>query len=70
MDLDDDLLVHAVAWMTLSNDDINSNAAQDQQNLADDRFKEITQSLARRKITPSRTGGGIPYNWYPTSPNP
>ena len=70
MDLDDDLLIHAVAWMTLSNDDINSNAAQDQQNLADDRFSEITMGLARRKITPSGSGGGIPYNWYPTSPNP
>ena len=70
MDLDEDMLVHAVAWMTLSNDDINSGAAQDQQSLADDRFEEITTSLARRKLTPASTGGGVPYNWYPTSPNP
>jgi hypothetical protein len=69
MDLDEDMLVHAVAWMTLSSDDINSGAAQDQQNLADDRFQEITMALARRKITPSSTGGGIPYYWYPSSPN-
>jgi len=70
MDLDDDMLVHAVAWMTLSNDDINAGAAQDQQTLADDRFQEITMNLARRKLTPASTGGGVPYNWYPTSPNP
>lgn len=70
MDLDEDMLVHAVAWMSLSSDDINTNAAQDQQTLADDRFQEITMALARRKLTPSSTGGGIPYNWYPTSPNP
>jgi len=70
MDLDDDMLVHAVAWMTLSNDDINAGAAQDQQNLADDRFSEITMALSRRKITPSSSGGGVPHYWYPTSPNP
>jgi hypothetical protein len=70
MDLDEDMLIHAVAWMTLSSDDINAGAAQDQQNLADDRYQEITGNLARRKITPSKTGGGVPYNWYPTSPNP
>jgi hypothetical protein len=70
MDLDEDMLVHAVAWMTLSNDDINSGAAQDQQTLADDRFQEITANLSRRKLTPSATGAGIPYNWYPSSPNP
>jgi hypothetical protein len=68
MDLDEDMLTHAVAWMTLSGDDINAGAAQDQQNLADDRFSEITSNLARRKITPNKTGGGVPYNWYPTSP--
>ena len=68
MDLDDDMLTHAVAWMTLSSDDINAGAAQDQQTLADDRFQEITMALARRKITPSNTGAGVPYTWYPTYP--
>lgn len=68
MDLDDQMLVHATAWMTLSHDDINSNATQDQQNLADDRFNEITVNLARRKMTPNAQGGGVPYNWYPTRP--
>jgi hypothetical protein len=68
MDLDDSLLVHAVAWVTLSADDINSNASQDQQNLADDRFNEITANLARRKMTPSPSGAGVPYQWYPTNP--
>jgi len=68
MDLDSSLLVHATAWMTLSHDDINSNATQDQQNLADDRFNEITINLARRKMTPNPSGGGVPYTWYPTRP--
>jgi hypothetical protein len=68
MDLDEDLLTHAVAWITLSSDDINSNAAQDQQNLADDRFAEITMALARRKLTPSRSGATVPNNWYYTNP--
>jgi hypothetical protein len=64
MDLDEDMLTHATAWMTLSSDDINSNAAQDQQNLADDRFQEITAALARRKMTPSPSGASIPNQWY------
>lgn len=68
MDLDDAMLVHAVAWLTLSSDDINSNSAQDQQNLADDRFNEVTMNLARRKLTPSPSGGGIPNTWYQTRP--
>ena len=68
MDLDSQMLVHACAWMTLSHDDINQNATQDQQNLADDRFNEITVNLARRKMTHSPSGGGVPYNWYPTRP--
>jgi hypothetical protein len=68
MDLDEDMLTHAVAWLTLSGDDINAGAAQDQQSLADDRFQEITTALARRKLTPSRTGGSVPYQWYPTYP--
>jgi|SRR4051812_25055518 hypothetical protein len=68
MDLDEDMLVHAVAWITLSSDDINSNASQDQQNLADDRFNEVTMNLARRKMTPSPSGGGVPNTWYPTNP--
>jgi hypothetical protein len=68
MDLDEDMLVHAVAWMTLSNDDINAGAAQDQQTLADDRFQEITIALSRRKLTPASTGGGIPNYWYQTTP--
>jgi hypothetical protein len=68
MDLDEDLLTHAVAWVTLSSDDINQNAAQDQQTLADDRFNEITANLARRKMTPSPSGAGIPNTWYQTYP--
>ena len=68
MDLDEDILVHSTAWMTLSADDINTAAAQDQQHLVDDRFQEIMSNLSRRKMTPNRTGGGIPYNWYPTQP--
>lgn len=68
MDLDSNMLVHATAWMTLSHDDINSNATQDQQNLADDRFNEITVNLARRKMTPNPSGSGVPYSWYPTHP--
>ena len=67
MDLDSSLLVHATAWMTCSHDDINSNATQDQQNLADDRFNEITVNLSRRKMTPNPSGSGVPYNWYPTN---
>src|SRR4029077_18424916 len=51
MDLDDQMLVHATAWLTLSSDDINANSAQDQQNLADDRFNEVTASLSRQKMT-------------------
>src|SRR5215831_8932264 len=70
MDLDDDMLVHATAWVTLSADDLNTTAAQDQQTLADDRFGEVTINLARRKMTPSPSGGGIPNTWYPTGPNP
>jgi hypothetical protein len=66
MDLDEGMLVHATAWMTLSHDDINAGATQDQQNLADDRFNEVTISLARRKMTPSPSGSGVPYTWYPT----
>jgi hypothetical protein len=69
MDLDEDMLIHAVAYITLSADDINANAAQDQQNLADDRFAEITISLARHRMTTSRTGVGIPNTWYETRPN-
>jgi hypothetical protein len=69
MDLDEDMLVHAVAYITLSSDDINANAAQDQQNLADDRFAEITMALSRRKMTASRSGVGIPNTWYETRPN-
>jgi hypothetical protein len=61
MDLDDNMLVHATAWMSLSHDDINTNAMQDQQNLADDRFNEITVNLARRKMTPNPSGSGVPY---------
>jgi hypothetical protein len=68
MDLDEDMLVHAVAWVALSSDDLNSGAAQDQQTLADDRFNEITISLARRKMTPSPSGAGIPNDWYLTYP--
>jgi hypothetical protein len=68
MDLDEDMLVHAVAYLTLSSDDINANAAQDQQNLADDRFAEITMSLSRRKMTASPYGVGIPSTWYETRP--
>jgi hypothetical protein len=68
MDLDDDMLVHACAWTALSSDDINSNAARDQQNLADDRFNEITTNLSRRKMTPSPSGAGVPNTWYQTNP--
>jgi hypothetical protein len=68
MDLDEDMLVHACAWVTLSSDDINSNASQDQQNLADDRFNEVTVNLARRKMTPSPSGAGVPNTWYQTNP--
>ena len=68
MDLDEDMLVHAVAYMTLSSADINANAAQDQQNLADDRFAEITMQLSRRKMTASRSGVGVPNTWYETRP--
>ena len=56
MDLDEDMLVHAVAWMTLSSDDINSGAAQDQQNLADDRFSEITMNLCTQEDYPEFNG--------------
>jgi len=68
MDLDGDLLVHACAWMTLSHDDLNASATQDQQSLTDDRFQEITINLSRRKLTPSRSGAGVPNQWYPTNP--
>lgn len=64
LDMDEDMLTHTVAYLTLSSDDINANAAQDQQNLADDRFSEITIGLARRKMTPSTSGGMVPNEWY------
>jgi hypothetical protein len=69
MDLDEDMIIHTIAYFTLSSDDINSNASQDQQNLADDRFAEIMSNLSRRKMTPSPSGGGIPNTWYQTNPN-
>ncbi len=68
MDLDEDMLTHATAWATLSGDDLNSQAARDQQNLADDRFEEVTANLARRKLTPSPSGASVPNTWYPTNP--
>ena len=68
MDLDEDMLAHALAWITLSSDDINAGAAQDQQNLADDRFNEITMTLARQPMTPSPSGAGVPHTWYLTNP--
>lgn len=68
MDLDDQMLVHATAWTTLSSDDINANAAQDQMNLADDRFQEVTAALSRQKMTFSKRGGGVPREWYISNP--
>jgi hypothetical protein len=69
MDLDDQMLVHATAWSTLSSDDINANAAQDQMAMADDRFNEVTAALSRQKMTFSRHGGGIPNQWYVSNPS-
>lgn len=64
MYLDKDMLVCGVAFMSLSADDLNSKAAQDQKDMMEMRFKDIRASLADR---PTQITGGtapIPDQWY------
>lgn len=67
MDLDKNMLVHGVAWMTLSSDDLNAGAATDQMNLMESRFNDITKDMASKKIM-IEGHTNVPNDWYLTSP--
>ncbi len=67
MDLDKNMLVQATAWATLSSDDLNSGAAQDQMNLMEGRFNDITKDMASKRIKVDGISG-VPLDWYQSYP--
>lgn len=63
MELDKWMLVHGVAWKTLSSDDLNPGAAADQQAAMEGRFNDITNNMASQPIRVEGSGG-IPSGWF------
>lgn len=64
MDLDKDMLVHGTAFMTLLADETNSQAAEGQRLLMEDRFKDIKAVLADHTIPAGGSNQGIPTDWF------
>lgn len=67
MELDKDMLAHGVAWLTLSSDELNTQAATDQQSLMESRFNDITNGFAGQGVMISGDSG-IPSDWYVSYP--
>lgn len=62
--LDKDMLVHGVAFMSLSADDLNSSAADTQRQLMEMKFKDITGALTDKPIPISGMGSSVPNQWF------
>lgn len=60
--LDRDMLVYATAFMTLSGDGLNSEAANVAKSLMDMRYRDITSGLAKHPI-PIEGNSSIPLDW-------
>lgn len=64
IDMDKDMIVSGVAYMTLSADDLNASAADAQRQLMEMRFKDIKASLSNQPIQVSGGGSQIPDRWF------
>lgn len=64
LDMDKDMLVSGVAYMTLSADDLNASAADAQRQLMEMRFKDIKAALGNQPIQVNGGGSTVPDRWF------
>jgi hypothetical protein len=62
--LDKDMLVDAVAYITLSGDDLNAGAADMHRNMMETRYADIIANMGARKIAIGGVQSPIPDKWF------